>query len=87
MTFIIYIPRLFRIKAYIKHPSADLDKQMQLATETDENFYLHQQHQVIALHSIMYLFQYNYSSVLKALVSEIQGHRNMYNFIDCEKLR
>ena len=57
---------------------------MQLATETDEKFYLHQQHQVIALHSIMYLFQYNYSSVLKALVSEIQGHRNMYNFIDCE---
>ena len=76
-----YIPRLLRIKAYIKHPSADLDKQMQLATETDENFYLHQQHQVIALHSIMYIFQYNYSSVSEALGFEIQGYRNRYNLI------
>ena len=57
---------------------------MQLATETDENFYLHQQHQVIALHSIMYLFQYNYSSVSEALGSEIQGYRNRYNIINCE---
>ena len=84
-------PRLFRIKAYIKHPSADLDKQMQLATETDENFYLHQQHQVIALHSIMHLFQYNYSSVSEALSSHIQGYHHAllasyyrYNLIDCE---
>ena len=76
--------RLFRIKAYIKHPSADLDKQMQLATETDENFYLHQQHQVIALHSIMYLFQYNYCSVSESFCSKYQGYRNMYSFIDCD---
>jgi hypothetical protein len=58
---------------------------MQLATKTDENFYLHQQHQVIALHSIMYLFQYNYSSVLKALVSEIQGHRNIETSVSFEE--
>ena len=57
---------------------------MQLATETDENFYLHQQHQIIAIHSIMNLFQCNYSSVLEALWSEIQGYRNMYNLIYCE---
>ena len=80
-SFLEVLHRLFRIKAYIKHPSADLDKQMQLATETDENFYLHQQHQVIALHSIMYLFQYNYSSVSEALCSEIQGYRNRYNLV------
>ena len=54
---------------------------MQLATETDENFYLHQQHHVIALHSIMYIFQYNYSLVSEALGSEIQGYRNRYNLI------
>ena len=34
---------------------ADLDKRMQLnATEKDENFYLHQQYQVIALCTVLW---------------------------------